>query len=83
LVDLYITPGLVNCFSCALDAGGSVNWQVELDGDLVPASTSPDVAVDGNFLLLLCLMTMFNLEPLGDEISSVLTLLMDKVLTQD
>jgi hypothetical protein len=54
LVDLYITPGLVNCFSCALDAGGStsVSWQVELDGDLVPASTSPDVVVDGNFLVI-------------------------------
>ena len=51
-IDIYITPGIVNCFSCALDSMGGVNWQVELDGDLVPASLSPDAATDGNLLVI-------------------------------
>ena len=52
-IDLYIMPGVVNCFSCALDTtGGSVSWQVELDGDLVPVSTSPDTVVSDNFLVI-------------------------------
>ena len=45
-------PGVVNCFSCALDTGGSVSWQVELNGDLVPVSSSPDTVVDGNCLVI-------------------------------
>ena len=45
-------PGVVNCFSCALDTMGSVSWQVELDGDLVPVSLSPDAVTDGNFLVI-------------------------------
>ena len=46
-------PGVVNCFNCALDTtGGSVSWQIELNGDLVPVSTSPDIVVDGNFLVI-------------------------------
>ena len=46
-------PGVVNCFSCALDTtGGSVSWQVELDGDPVPASSLPDIVVNGNFLVI-------------------------------
>ena len=48
-------PGVVNCFNCTLNtAGGSVSWQIELDGDLVPVSTSraPDIVVDGNFLVI-------------------------------
>ena len=46
-------PGVVNCFSCALDtAGGNVAWQVELHSDLVPASLSPDVVINGNFLVI-------------------------------
>ena len=52
-IDLYIIPGVVNCFSCALDTtGSSVSWQVELDGDLVPVSTSSDTVVSGNFLVI-------------------------------
>ena len=50
--DLYIVPGVVNCFSCALDTMGGVSWQVERDGDLVLATSSPDAAVDGNFLII-------------------------------
>ena len=50
--DLYIMPGVVNCFSCALDANGSVSWQVEVDGDLVPVSASPDIVVNGSFLII-------------------------------
>ena len=46
-------PGVVNCFSCALDTtSGSVSWQVELDGDSVPVSSSPDAVVNGNFLVI-------------------------------
>ena len=45
-------PGVVNCFSCALDTMGNVNWQVDLDGDLVPVSLSPDAVTDGNFLVI-------------------------------
>jgi hypothetical protein len=52
LVDLYITPGVANCFSCALDANGSVNWQVEEGGDPVPASASSDAVVNGSFLII-------------------------------
>ena len=46
-------PGVVNCFSCALDTtGGSISWQVELDGDLVPVSSSPDAVVNDNLLII-------------------------------
>ena len=31
---------------------GDVAWQVELDGDPIPASSSPDVVVNGNFLVI-------------------------------
>ena len=51
-MDLYITPRVVNCFSCALDAMGSVNWQVDLDGDLVVVTLSPDAVAVGNFLVI-------------------------------
>ena len=51
-IDIYITPGVVNCLSCALDTVGSVNWQVELNGDLVSVSSSPDAVTDGNFLVI-------------------------------
>ena len=51
-MDLYITPGVVNCFSCALDATGNVNWQVALDGDLVVVTLSPDAVAVGNFLVI-------------------------------
>ena len=51
-IDLFIVPGVVNCFSCALDTGGDVAWQVELDGVLVPVSLSPDALADGNCLII-------------------------------
>ena len=52
LIDIYIEPGVVNCFSCALDTMGSVDWHVTLDGDLVQSSESPDAEVIGNFLVI-------------------------------
>ena len=54
-VDLYIVSGVVNCFSCALDAIGGVSWEVEVDGALVPISTLPDdniIVVNGSFLII-------------------------------
>ena len=45
-------PGVVNCFICALDTNGSVAWQVMLNGDLVPVSSSPDAVADDNFLVI-------------------------------
>ena len=50
-------PGVVNCFSCALDSNGSVSWKVHnvtVDGDLelVPVSSSSDAVADGNFLVV-------------------------------
>jgi hypothetical protein len=54
--DLYIVPGMVNCITCALDEQGPVTWQIEVDGDLVVA-TSPTAAqfatVEGNYLILM------------------------------
>ena len=51
-MDIYITPGVVNCISCALDTMGSVTWQVDLDGDLVVVMLSPDTIANGNFLVI-------------------------------
>ena len=51
-VDLYIAPGVVNCFSCALDPNGRVSWKVQLENELVPVSSSPDAVVIGNFLVI-------------------------------
>ena len=51
-MDLYITPGVVNCFSCVLDTNGSVAWQVMVNGDLVPLSSTPNAEADGNFLVI-------------------------------
>ena len=52
-MDIYITPGVVNCFSCALDSMGSVIWQVEIDGDLVlPSVSEGTAATEGNFLII-------------------------------
>ena len=45
-------PGVVNCISCNLDDMGNVAWQVTVDGDLVPVSSSSDVTTDGNFLVI-------------------------------
>jgi hypothetical protein len=50
--DINIVPGVVNCFSCALVTEGDVVWQVELNGILVPASSSPDAVADNNFLVI-------------------------------
>ena len=46
-------PGVVNCFSCALNTtGGSVSWQVEMNGNLVPVSSSPDAVINDTFLVI-------------------------------
>ena len=46
-------PGVVNCFSCALDNKSDVTWQVSsLDGELIPVSSSPDAVTDGDFLVI-------------------------------
>ena len=56
-IDIFIVPGVVNCFSCASDTMDDIiAWQVELDDDLVP-ETSPlvlefGVEVVGNFLVI-------------------------------
>ena len=50
--DIDVTPGVVNCFSCALDSMSGIAWQVEMNGRLVPALSSPDAVVDGNFLII-------------------------------
>ena len=50
--DIDVMPGVVNCFSCALDSMSGIAWQVEINGRLVPVSSSPDVVVDGNFLII-------------------------------
>ena len=36
--DLYIMPGVVNCISCNIM--GSILWQIEVDRDLVPVTSS-------------------------------------------
>ena len=55
-IDIFIVPGVVNCFSCALDTMGNVAWQVELDSNLVPATLPSVLAlgieVVGNFLVI-------------------------------
>ena len=49
-------PGVVNCFNCTLNtAGGSVSWQIELDGDPVPVSLSPDAVVNHDNLLVIAM----------------------------
>ena len=53
-IDLYIMPGVVNCFSCALDNKSDITWQVSLPNhELIPVSSSPDAVTDGNFLVIL------------------------------
>ena len=50
-----IMPGVVSCFSCALDANDTsqVVWQIEADGNLVPVSLSTsNVTTVGNFLVI-------------------------------
>ena len=50
--NIYIILEVVNCFSCALDTMGSVNWQVDLDDDFVAVTLSPDAVAVGNFLVI-------------------------------
>lgn len=50
--DIDVIPGVVNCFICALDSMGGIAWQVEMDGRLVPVSSSLDAVADGNFLII-------------------------------
>ena len=47
--EIYIEPGVVNCFSCALE---NVAWLVEEGGDLVPPSVSPNAEAIGSFLVI-------------------------------
>lgn len=47
--EIYIEPGVVNCFSCALE---NVAWLVEEGGDLVPPSLSPNAEAVGSFLVI-------------------------------
>lgn len=28
--EFYITPGLINCFTCALDRVGELSWEIEM-----------------------------------------------------
>ena len=51
-MDIYITPGVVNCISSALDSMGNIIWQVSLDGDLIVVTLSPDAVAVGNFLVI-------------------------------
>ena len=51
--DLYIMPGVVNCISCNIM--GDIAWQIEVDGDLVPATTSlaaQFVSTMNNYLII-------------------------------
>lgn len=56
MMDISIMPGVVNCFSCALDTPGPVAWLVEMDGELVQTSLSPDAVtvtkLNGSFLVI-------------------------------
>ena len=54
LIDINIMPGVVTCFSCALDSAGpgDVTWLVEVDGNLVPVSLSTGAVANGNFLII-------------------------------
>ena len=45
-------PGVINCFSCALDTNGSITWQVTVNGDLLHLSLAPNAEADGNFLVI-------------------------------
>ena len=55
-IDLFIIPGVVNCFSCALDTtDGSIIWQVEMNGNQVPVSSSPDAVVNHDNLLVIAM----------------------------
>ena len=48
--NIYIVPGVVNCFMC--DLPGTIAWQVEENRDLVPPSQSPNAEAVGNFLVI-------------------------------
>ena len=48
--DIYIMPGVVNCFLCNLP--GTISWRVEENRDLVSPSQSPNAEAVGNFLVI-------------------------------
>ena len=53
--DLIIVPGVINCFSCALDNASNpatIFWEVSLDSEFVPATSVPFIDIEGNFLIL-------------------------------
>ena len=47
--EIFIIPGVVNCFSCALDSNGSVIWKITVTVNDGPA---PFAATDRNFLVI-------------------------------
>ena len=51
--DIYIMPGVVNCFMC--DLPGTITWQVEENRESVPSSQSPNAEAVGNFLVANCI----------------------------
>ena len=49
--DLYITPGVTNCISCAV--AGGVLWQITVNGILTPVSSAPQIAsTENNYLII-------------------------------
>ena len=51
--DLYIMPGVINCISCNIM--GNIAWQIEVDGDLVPTTSSiaaQFVSTMNNYLII-------------------------------
>ena len=51
--DLYIMPGEVNCICCNIV--GDIAWQIDVDGDLIPATTSAAaqfVSTMNNYLII-------------------------------
>ena len=48
-----IVPEVTNCFNCALHNESMLSWLVSIDtGDLVPASTVPNVEIEANYLIV-------------------------------
>ena len=71
-------PGVVNCFSCALDSNGSVVWQFTVND-----GPAPFAATDENFLVIEMPENYVHLDSPRHKASSVLALLMAKHLKQD
>lgn len=51
--DIYIMPGVVNCFSCALMTNGNVSWVVTVAGDfMLVFEEFPNATTNGIFLII-------------------------------